>query len=246
MGIFGFGNYDKPGPGVEKDAPQKHRFFLFWEVYFRKFWKLCQMNMLYFLFCIPIVTIGPATAGFTYVMRNFAREEHAFLWSDFFEQFKKNFKQSFIVSLIDIPLIVLVYVNYQFYTQMWSKGLLFQIAFGLFVAAALVYIFSKFYVYQLIVTFDMKLRHIYKDCFIFAIVGLWRNILLLLVIAAIWFLIWLFPIAIILVPFLPLSFCGFLINFTTGPLIKKYMIDLPSQAKEEPEKPKVDPDVFFQ
>ena len=35
-----FNRYLKEGPGVEKDAPQKHRFFLFFELFGRKFTKL--------------------------------------------------------------------------------------------------------------------------------------------------------------------------------------------------------------
>ena len=34
----------KEGPGVSKDAPEKKRFFLFFELYFRKFWKMIELN----------------------------------------------------------------------------------------------------------------------------------------------------------------------------------------------------------
>lgn len=91
MGLFGV-NYAKEGPGIDKNAPQKKRFFLFWDIYFRKFWKLIQLNLVYFLFYIPagaglyfmlmdginlvsillilisVVLLGPATAGVTYVV----------------------------------------------------------------------------------------------------------------------------------------------------------------------------------
>ncbi len=56
MGLFGF-NYSKPGPGVDKDAPKKKGIFLFFELFFRKFWKLIQANMLYFICSIPMLLI---------------------------------------------------------------------------------------------------------------------------------------------------------------------------------------------
>ncbi len=56
MGLFGF-NYSKPGPGVDKDAPKKKGIFLYFELFFRKFWKLIQANMLYFLCSIPMILI---------------------------------------------------------------------------------------------------------------------------------------------------------------------------------------------
>lgn len=51
-------NYSKPGPGIEKEEQQKRRFFLFFELFFRKFWKLIQLNLLYILFWIPPLIAG--------------------------------------------------------------------------------------------------------------------------------------------------------------------------------------------
>ena len=53
MGLFSI-NYNKPGPGVSKDAPVKKPFFRFWEVYFRKFFDLIKVNL---LFAIPTAII---------------------------------------------------------------------------------------------------------------------------------------------------------------------------------------------
>ena len=89
-GFFGLFDYTKPGKGVDKNGPQKKRFFHFFELYFRKFWKLITLNLIYILFCIPIVTIGPATAAMTYILKNYTMERPVFLWSDFLEAFKKT------------------------------------------------------------------------------------------------------------------------------------------------------------
>lgn len=53
MGLFG-GGFTKPGPGIDKNAPKKKGIFLYFEIFFRKFWKLMQLNMIYFLFCLPL------------------------------------------------------------------------------------------------------------------------------------------------------------------------------------------------
>lgn len=53
MGLFG-GNFTKVGPGVDKNAPKKKGIFLYFEIFFRKFWKLVQLNMIYFIFCLPL------------------------------------------------------------------------------------------------------------------------------------------------------------------------------------------------
>lgn len=56
MGIFRY-NYNKPGPGVEKDAPKKKGLFLYLELLRRKFGKLAQATMLYFICSIPMIII---------------------------------------------------------------------------------------------------------------------------------------------------------------------------------------------
>ena len=40
-------NFAKPGPGVAKDGPQKRRIVVFFEIFFRKFWKLVQVNFIF-------------------------------------------------------------------------------------------------------------------------------------------------------------------------------------------------------
>lgn len=57
MGFLGFGNYSKPGKGVKKGGPEKKRFFVFFELYFRKISKLIQLNLLFLVFCIPAFVV---------------------------------------------------------------------------------------------------------------------------------------------------------------------------------------------
>ena len=105
MGLFN----NTAGPGVPKNAPRKKPFFRFWELFANKFWDFFKINLIYFLFCIPIVTIGPATAAMTALMRNIYLERPQFYFHDFVKEFKKNFKQALIVGILDI-LVTAVFV----------------------------------------------------------------------------------------------------------------------------------------
>ena len=103
MSFLGFGaDYDRAGAGISKYAPKKKPFFLFWEMYFGRLWKMIKLSMLTFLFCIPIVTIGPAIAGMTRVLRCYALDKDTFLWHEFWKGFVQNLKQAIPVGLIDI------------------------------------------------------------------------------------------------------------------------------------------------
>lgn len=55
MGLFF--NYDKPGPGVDKNAPKKKGIALFFELLWRNFGKMLLSNMLYFVVSLPVLAL---------------------------------------------------------------------------------------------------------------------------------------------------------------------------------------------
>ena len=62
------------------------------------------------LLLLPCFLIaGPATAGTTYVVRNWARDEHAWVWSDFKISWKQNWKESLIIMLIN-GLVLIIFM----------------------------------------------------------------------------------------------------------------------------------------
>ena len=115
-------HYGRAGKGVQKGGPKKKPFFLFWEIFGAKFWKFFQINLIFFVSCIPVVTFGPALAAMTQVMRKFTIGEPIFVFHEFKTAFKKNFKQSFFVGIFDIALIVLIIYNINFYVAAFESG----------------------------------------------------------------------------------------------------------------------------
>jgi len=233
-GFFGLFDYTKPGPGVPKDQPEKRRFFQYFEIFFGKFWKLVILNLLYVAFCIPIVTIGPATAAMFYVLRNYNQRRHVFLPSDFIDSFKKNFKQGFVVWLLDLAAILLLAYNYFFWTgDVGLPSLLTDIAFAVLVFISVILLFMNYYIFTLISSFYMTLKQVIKNSFIFAVIGLWRNLFITLILAVIGLLCFTFyGIATILALIILFSFTAFTVSFLIYPVIKRYLID-PVLEEEE-------------
>ena len=226
MAFFGLFNYSKPGPGVDKNAPKKKRFFFFFELYFRKFWKLIQLNLLFLVCCIPIVTIGPAIAGMTYVLRNFATEKPVFLVSDFFDAFKSNWKQGFALSLIFGVITVVSGLSFFWYFANSARSWLMLIPLGLCILLCLVLLFMQFYVYLMAVTVELKLKYIIKNAFIFAFLGAKTNLItafffLLIMVPSVLF----FPLTLPIVLLLLFSNTGFIVVFNSYPYIIKYIVE---------------------
>ncbi len=66
MGLFNY--YLNEGPGIYPNAPKKEGIALFFDVLFRKFFKMMKANILYFLFSIPcyilfLLFIAPMYSG---------------------------------------------------------------------------------------------------------------------------------------------------------------------------------------
>lgn len=257
-GFFGLFNYEKEGPGVAKNGPKKRPFFAFMEIYGRKFWQLAVAGLLWTLLSLPIVTCGLADAGLTRITRSYSREKHAFLKEDFFESVKKNRRTALIVGIINLVVTLVLIYNLVTLIPVMMPGL--YLLFGwapeaipaardlttlesiVLVATLMGYVtftWMKYYIPFLMITFNLKIKQIYKNAFLFA----GANVKVNLLISAILILVYgVLGLAVVftaetaidyLVLTLVLALCvsivpafrSLLIQYSIFPCVKKLMID---------------------
>ncbi len=205
-------------------------------------------NSLTFLFTFvgfQYFVLGPVYAGITLILRNFSRRTPVFMWMDFKETALKNWKQSLIHSVISTLLLVLLGIAFYFYGSAFGGTILPMVLRIFLIMVLIIYTMMQFYIYQLIITFDLSLKDIYKNALLFTFLRLPSNfgvfLLCLIFLLVIPFLIiWTVPNAIslmiifLLYTLLFLSFTLFLINFQANRGIYKYMIK-PIEEKEAQE-----------
>lgn len=270
-GLFGFFDYNKAGPGVNK-GEEKPRYVIFFRVLVNKFWKLIELNMLYIIFnipsiiflfycmnnifpnmlsgsgtgaldillfgmmfmCVPVLAVGPAAAGFNYCLRNFSNEDHAWVWSDFKEHAFKNFKQSSIVAIIDLVVCILFSISFNIYGVLEAKGIIYFFLKCIMVVCFVVFTMMHMYIYPMMVTYKLSIKHIYKNALIFTMLKFFPTIGIALLCMAYIYLSMLFPVVgLILYVFLSFSVIGLLTNFYVNPLMSKYMDDARQKAETE-------------
>ena len=73
---------------------------------------LVTLSFLWFVCCLPIITIGPASSALYYVTLKLARKEEVKVTACFFKGFKENFKQGIAYSFIFVILGVVLFVDY--------------------------------------------------------------------------------------------------------------------------------------
>lgn len=281
MGLFNFwGNYSKPGPGVEKDEIPKAAPIRFFEILGRKFTKLIQLNLIFVIPTVvvavlmailhlsfphfgievsnsngssllldiwslyavpfPLVLLAPFTAGLTYVTRNFSREEHAFIWSDFWRAVKNNWKYFLLNGLVIYLVYVLLSFAMIYYYNNAVQNPFLYAPFWLCIVISVVFLFAQYYIPVMFVTFDLKFGQVYRNALIFVVAGFFRNLLVTVILAAL-------ILGILLVPIMPLtvmillavvilllfSFISYLINFTVYSVIDQYLIQPYHRQQEE-------------
>ena len=233
-GFFGLFDYNKPGPGVDKNGPQKKGIVIFFELYFRKFWKLILANLLYVLVSLPVVTTGFANAGLTYITRNFVREKHAFIYSDFMDTIKKNWKQALPLGLLNLVFGAIIAFDVYFF-WFYTEGFFGMIGLAVSFMLVILYSFMNYYIYLMMITFKLTIKQLLKNALLLAFVGLGRNLLVSVV------LLFFYAIGIVILFYVPLYIClpillfvyilvfpafrSFLIQFNMFPVIQKFIID---------------------
>jgi len=63
-------------------------------------WKLIELNLLFLLFCLPVVTIPAALCGMNRVCMLLIRNGYCFLWDDFWQEFRRSFKRTLLPGLL--------------------------------------------------------------------------------------------------------------------------------------------------
>lgn len=192
------------------------------------------------LIIILALTWGWQNVGATYIIRSLVRSEPVFMWSDFVYAIRKNRRQGFFMGLIDfICTAVLAFDVFWFsgiYGGFWQDTMFFFT-----VGISIIYCFMRYYIYLMLITFDLSIPKLIKNAFLFSMLGIGRNIaasigIVLMLVVNFLLAVWLVPLGIIVPFILPffyfLPFSAFIAAYAAYPKIKQYMID-PQTTEEE-------------
>ena len=118
---------------------------------------------------IPCLAItGPSSAGAAYVMRNWARDQHSFLFSDFKDAFKGNWKQALGVSCITAVVPTLVYTGVTYYGQMAGSNALMMVPLVLVLSIVLMWALMLPLLYPMMIGYELRFKYLIKNAFLMA------------------------------------------------------------------------------
>lgn len=187
------------------------------------------ITLFFTIISIIIIGSGPASAAAAFVMRNYSKEEHVWLLSDFFDKIRENFVQGILVSIIDIFVIVIGFISVIFYyNQYISSGfsIIWFIIMWVIILGLVLYAFMHCYIYQLMVTFKNNIFQLFKNALILTTGSIIPFILLSLPVVIYSYFLCNVPFLLILITFLfGITYLRFPFEFYVANSIQKKILN---------------------
>ena len=128
----------------------------------------------YGISALTLFTFGIVNVGTAYILRNIAKGDPVFTWTDFWYAVKRNYKQALPYGIIDLSILAVLIFN--IYTMMMGSGSFFaNTMFWANIVIFILYFFMRYYIYVQMVTFRLSIFKILKNSLIFALLGIKRN-----------------------------------------------------------------------
>lgn len=121
------------------------------------------LNVLWFICCLPIVTVGASTTALFYVTLKIAKDEEGNITKSFFRAFRQNFKKATIIWLILLTLgIILALDGYIFY-HMYSENAIWTLGTAIFFVVLAAYAIILMYIFPLLARFENTIKAMFLN-----------------------------------------------------------------------------------
>ncbi|MCC8127427.1 MAG: DUF624 domain-containing protein [Clostridiales bacterium] len=167
----------------------ENRFWTFME----KVMNLCVLGILWFLFSLPLVTIGASTTAlFTYTLR-LVYDEEGYLLQSFWRGFRRHFRTATILWLGAVVLGgCLVAELYACQFLPGGKVIVWGMR-AVFVSLLLIYALTLLYLFPVLAEFSLPGREVLAESLVMAVGNLPCSLLILLIAGVCGVVSWLFP-----------------------------------------------------
>jgi len=221
MGYF-FDRYTRePKKELDLDAPPKQGFALFFDVLKRELWELVKLNLVFILFCLPLITIPAALAAMSKVVMLMFMDRPIYVFSEFFTSFRAEWKRATIAGLIFSLLLAVTLFGQFIYAYIMENFFLQSFA----MLVCVVFITAGFYLFPMLAMLDIGLRGAFKNALLLVFLRMPQNILTLLAVAILMSCALIFfPASILLALLILFSLANFITTFCAYTGLKKYVL----------------------
>lgn len=187
------------------------------------------LSLVWLLFCIPIFTIGASTTAMYYCMQKVIRNDRDYVWSCFWDGFKKNFRQSTLIWLIFLAVGAVMLTDLSIIQTLEDMEKLagnMKIVFAVILVVMLIY---AFWVFACQARFENTLKATMRNTAVMMVCHLPAVVMTALIAAGFVLLIWLMPIIILIVP----AVCVFFMSYFTERVFRSHMTEEEKRKDDE-------------
>ncbi len=226
MGLF-TPSYLKEGKGVRKDEPPKKGILRFFEIVARDSGDLVKLNLLFFISCIPIITIGPAIVAMSAVVVKRVRNIPCYAFHEYKKAFKENLKRSFPAGLLVMVFVVMSLFAAWYYNSAYnqSQDLMYLVLAVITLFLSGLISAGSCYLFTMIAVVDLPLKLQLKNAVLLTFGFLPRTALFFIISLVLWAAAVLFlPWTLLVFVFVFFSFVNLIINMNVWNVLEKVFV----------------------
>lgn len=125
------------------------------------------LNILWLICCLPVVTAGAATTALVSVTLKMTDDNEGYIFRSYIKAFKRNFKQSTLVWLSLLAVMIVLGADYYIMCQ-WDSRLRYGML-TVVILAALILLFVGLYIFPLIAKFENTIGEYFKNALFMSI-----------------------------------------------------------------------------
>lgn len=187
---------------------------------------LIVLNLLFVLFSLPIITMGASTTALYGVTKKMAENREGYIFRNFFQLFKENFRQSTVMWIILLVAAMIPTVDIYIINSL-EKTVITTALKGLMLATALTVLLVFLYAMALQSTFENTIKNTLKNAFLMGIGYFpWTLLILLITLLPIILIVLLGKTAgsvVYVMLFVGFAVLAYLNSYIFNHIFKKYM-----------------------
>ena len=121
------------------------------------------LNILWFVCCLPVITIGPSTTALFYACQKMARDEEGYITRSFFHSFRQNLKQGIVIGLIMTVSGGLLIFDGFVLARLYKTSPFWAILTAVFIVACGAWLIISMWVFPLLAHFDNTTGAMFKN-----------------------------------------------------------------------------------
>lgn len=143
-----------------------------------KLWDIVQLNFLWLLCCIPVVTAGASTVAACSVALKMAEDTEGYIARSFFKAFRENLKKGILLGILTLVAAYAVYLDFQFWNATESVGFLIM---G--IIASVVFAMGLLYAYPLMARYENTFLKTLKNSYDISVRCFLRTLMMVFILA---------------------------------------------------------------